>query len=89
MIVHLTELYFELAVLAGNFYLRDNFAGNSGRVVFDILTSAARTVIVFLHCVFHALKTVYFGAAGTLDCLFGKFEAKGAGEILFKFHLRI
>lgn len=55
MVAHLAELYFELAILAGNFDFGDNFAGNSGRVVFDILASAARTVVVFMHCVFHTL----------------------------------
>ena len=89
MVAHLADLYFELTVLAGNFDLGYNFAGNSGRVVFDILTSAARTVVIFLHCVLHTLKAVYFGTTGAFDCLFGEFEAEGAGEVLFKIHPRI
>ena len=72
-----------LAVFAGHFYFGDDFAGDAGGVQGDVFATAAGALSKFFDGLLDAFVAVYFGTAGTFNCVFGEFEAEGAGEIEF------
>lgn len=83
---HLTCLNECLAVLAGYFDFGDDFTGDAGGAIADPAIPAARTVAESFGSIVDTIEAVYFGAALTFDCIFGKLKAERTNEVFLKVH---